>query len=46
MGRTIFNDPARDWLAGRIDDATLKRRVRATYEMLVDAWRAAKAAKP
>jgi len=46
VGRTIFNDPARDWLAGRIDDATLKLRMRATYESLVDAWQAAKAAKP
>ena len=46
VGRTIFHDPARDWLAGAIDDAALKARVRATYESLIDAWRAAMATKP
>ena len=43
VGRTIFHDPARAWLAGEIDDAALKARVRATYERLIDAWRAARA---
>jgi 5-dehydro-2-deoxygluconokinase len=42
VGRTIFHDPARGWLAGQIDDATLKSRVRATYETLIDAWRDAR----
>ena len=42
VGRTIFHDPARAWLAGEIDDAALKARVRATYEALIDAWRAAR----
>jgi len=42
VGRTIFEAPARAWLAGEIDDATLKTRVRATYESLIDAWRDAR----
>ena len=40
VGRTIFSEPSGAWLAGTIDDAELKRRVRATYEALIDAWRA------
>ena len=42
IGRTIFREPARAWLAGDIDDATLKARSRATFEALIDAWRAAR----
>ncbi|HVO88601.1 MAG TPA: 5-dehydro-2-deoxygluconokinase [Casimicrobiaceae bacterium] len=42
VGRTIFHEPARDWLAQAIDDATLVRRVRVTYESLIDAWDAAR----
>ena len=44
VGRTIFHAPARAWLAGEIDDATLKRRLRATYESLIGAWREARSA--
>ncbi len=44
VGRTIFHDPARAWLAGEIDDAGLKAGVRATYEALIDAWRSARTA--
>jgi 5-dehydro-2-deoxygluconokinase len=43
VGRTIFHDPARAWLAGEIDDAALKQRTRATYEALIDAWFEARA---
>jgi 5-dehydro-2-deoxygluconokinase len=42
VGRTIFQEPARAWLAGAIDDATLRQRVRATYEALIAAWHAAR----
>ncbi len=42
VGRTIFHAPARAWLAGEIDDAGLKSRVRATFETLIDAWRKAR----
>jgi 5-dehydro-2-deoxygluconokinase len=45
VGRTIFHDPSRAWLAGEIDDAALRARVRATYEALIDAWRAARVAR-
>ena len=44
VGRTIFEAPARDWLADRIDDDRLVSRVRDTYLTLVDAWRTARAA--
>jgi 5-dehydro-2-deoxygluconokinase len=42
VGRTIFHAPALAWLAGEIDDETLTLRVRASYESLIDAWRAAR----
>jgi 5-dehydro-2-deoxygluconokinase len=44
VGRTIFHGPARAWLAGESDDASLKRDVRRTYESLIESWRAARAA--
>jgi 5-dehydro-2-deoxygluconokinase len=42
VGRTIFGDPARQWLAGAIDDAALVTAIRANYEALIAAWRAAR----
>ncbi|KWO54702.1 5-dehydro-2-deoxygluconokinase [Burkholderia ubonensis] len=42
VGRTIFHEPSRAWLAGEIDDAALVARVRATFETLIGAWRAAR----
>ncbi len=42
VGRTIFGEPTRAWMAGEIDDATLKSQVRATFETLIDYWRAAR----
>jgi 5-dehydro-2-deoxygluconokinase len=42
VGRTIFDLPARAWLAGSIDDDGLKRDVRGNYEALIDAWAAAR----
>jgi 5-dehydro-2-deoxygluconokinase len=42
VGRTIFEEPSRRWLAGVIDDDALVREVRAHYESLIDAWRAAR----
>ena len=46
VGRTIFQEPSRAWLAGTIDDAELVRRIRANFERLIDAWRAARASEP
>jgi len=44
VGRTIFQEPARAWLAGQIDDAALKAGVCRTYQSLIDAWRATRPA--
>jgi 5-dehydro-2-deoxygluconokinase len=43
VGRTIFHEPSRAWLAGEIDDKTLVQRVRASFEQLIGAWRDARA---
>jgi 5-dehydro-2-deoxygluconokinase len=40
VGRTIFHEPSRAWLAGEIDDAQVIASVRATFETLIAAWRA------
>ena len=39
IGRTIFGAPARDWLAGAIDDATATARISAGYARMIDLWR-------
>jgi 5-dehydro-2-deoxygluconokinase len=44
VGRTIFEEPSRRWLAGAIDDQALVREVQAKYETLIDAWHAARGA--
>jgi len=43
VGRTIFHEPARAWLAGEIDDVTAVARLAATLSHLVEAWRHARA---
>jgi len=43
VGRTIFHEPARAWLAGEIDDATAVNRLAGTLSYLVEAWRRARA---
>jgi 5-dehydro-2-deoxygluconokinase len=43
VGRTIFHDASRAWLAGEGDDATLKRRVRERHEALIRHWREVRA---
>jgi 5-dehydro-2-deoxygluconokinase len=42
VGRTIFHEPARAWLAGNLDDAGLVAGVRANYEAMINAWVAAR----
>lgn len=42
VGRTIFQEPSRAWLAREIDDATLVRQVQGTFEQLINAWRSAR----
>jgi 5-dehydro-2-deoxygluconokinase len=39
IGRTIFGPPARDWLAGAIDDAAAVARVAAGYARMIERWR-------
>ena len=42
IGRTIFGDVARDWFAGRIEDAEARSRMVATYRRLCQIWDAAR----
>jgi 5-dehydro-2-deoxygluconokinase len=42
VGRTIFQEPSRRWLAGDTDDAGLVDETRAGFEALVAMWRAAR----
>ena len=44
VGRTIFADAAERWLAGAIDDEAAVADLSRRFSVLVDAWRAAKAA--
>lgn len=43
VGRTIFQEPSRAWMAGEIDDATLINRVQGTFVLLIESWREARA---
>jgi 5-dehydro-2-deoxygluconokinase len=43
VGRTIFEGPARDWLAGEIDDAAAVGQLRRNLSTLVEAWRRSRA---
>jgi 5-dehydro-2-deoxygluconokinase len=43
VGRTIFQEPSRAWMAGEIDDATLISQVQGIFGFLIDAWCAARA---
>jgi 5-dehydro-2-deoxygluconokinase len=38
VGRTLWADPARAWLANELDDATLVSRVAANFAELAAAW--------
>jgi 5-dehydro-2-deoxygluconokinase len=42
VGRTIFQEPSRAWMAGEIDDATLISRVQSTFVFLIESWREAR----
>ncbi|WP_317205036.1 bifunctional 5-dehydro-2-deoxygluconokinase/5-dehydro-2-deoxyphosphogluconate aldolase [Janthinobacterium sp.] len=45
VGRTIFHEPSRRWLAGEIDDAGLIAATRANFEALIRIWQRSRAAK-
>jgi 5-dehydro-2-deoxygluconokinase len=42
VGRTIFQEPSRAWLADEIDDEALVNRVQSTFEFLIKSWREAR----
>ncbi len=42
VGRTIFHEPSRRWLAGELDERALIAGVRANFETLIRAWRDAR----
>lgn len=39
VGRTLFGQPSREWLARHIDDETLIKYVKANYHNLISLWR-------
>jgi 5-dehydro-2-deoxygluconokinase len=41
VGRTIFAEPARAWMAGKIDDATATAQMADRFAQLVAAWEGA-----
>lgn len=45
VGRTIFHEPSKRWLANEIDDAGLIAAVRANFETLIRTWQRSRAAK-
>ncbi len=46
VGRTIFAEPAEQWLQGRIDDATATRLMRDSFARLVAMWQNSRASVP
>jgi 5-dehydro-2-deoxygluconokinase len=45
VGRTIFNEAAEEWLAGRISDAAAVSDMAGRFEKLTEAWLAARGQK-
>jgi 5-dehydro-2-deoxygluconokinase len=43
IGRTIFHEPCRAWLAGSISDTQLVAQTRETFEQLIALWSASRA---
>lgn len=39
VGRTLFGEPSREWLAGNIDDKTLINNIKLNYHNLITLWR-------
>lgn len=39
VGRTLFGEPSRAWLAGKIDDETLVNNIKHNYHNLITLWR-------
>ncbi|PZU06781.1 MAG: 5-dehydro-2-deoxygluconokinase [Sphingomonas sp.] len=45
VGRTIWQEPASQWLKGEIDDSQAIELLAANFRVLVDGWQAARAGK-
>jgi 5-dehydro-2-deoxygluconokinase len=43
VGRTLFAEPSREWLAGRIDDAQLVEQAASNFATLIGEWQKAHA---
>ncbi|CAM3659355.1 5-dehydro-2-deoxygluconokinase [Vibrio aerogenes CECT 7868] len=39
VGRTLFGEPSRQWLANQIDDQTLIDQIKSNYHNLITLWR-------
>lgn len=46
VGRTVFNDTARAWLSGQLDDDQAVAQLAGRFEVLVTAWRKARQGGP
>jgi len=46
VGRTIFQEPCRLWLAGQIDDAELCAQIGTIFESLIALWRSTRSVAP
>jgi 5-dehydro-2-deoxygluconokinase len=46
VGRSIFQDPAREWLNGEIGDEALINRCCDSFEQLILAWQRVRAGRP
>ena len=44
IGRSIFGEPAEEWLAGRIDDEAAVKAMASAYGRLIEIWRKARQA--
>ncbi|MCP6588758.1 DUF2090 domain-containing protein, partial [Klebsiella pneumoniae] len=42
VGRTIFGQPSRRWMAGELSDEALIGEVKQNYLRLIDYWREAR----
>ena len=40
VGRTLFGQPSREWLANEIDDEALIQKIASNYMALIELWRA------
>lgn len=38
VGRTIFSEPSRAWLANNIDDDTLIKQIKSNYHAIIHSW--------